>query len=145
MLTLNYEACSSFKGVSSNQRIVTAKIRLSTCRNKTQTAKITLYDLSSLNNRGIGNKYMIAVRNKFDNLQEASETLTPNSEYENFINTHMEAAAECIPTKPRAKHRVPWETLVIRKNKITWKLHPYVIKETHFVPMHRNLKRRNEN
>ena len=34
---------------------------------------------------------------------------------ENFVNAHLEAAAECIPTKQRAKPRVPWETLVVRK------------------------------
>ena len=29
----------------------------------------------------------------------------------------MEAIAECIPTKLRAKRRIPWETLAIRKKK----------------------------
>ena len=33
-----------------------------------------------------------------------------NDEYENFVNAHLEAAAECISTKQRAKPRVPWET-----------------------------------
>ena len=32
-----------------------------------------------------------------------SETHTPNDEYENFVNAHLEAAAECIPMKQRAK------------------------------------------
>ena len=36
---------------------------------------------------------------------------------ENFVNAHLEAAAECIQTKQRAKPRVPWETLVVRKKK----------------------------
>ena len=58
---------------------------------------------------------MITKRNKFNTLQEISETLTPNDEYENFVKAHIEAAAECIPTKLKAKHRVPWETLAIRK------------------------------
>ena len=26
----------------------------------------------------------------------------PNNKYENFVTTHIEAAAECIPTKARA-------------------------------------------
>ena len=66
-----------------------------------------------LNNRDISNKYTIALRNKFDALQEINETLTPNDEYENFVNAHMDAAAaaaaaaECIPTKLKAKYRVP--------------------------------------
>ena len=37
-----------------------------------------------------------------------------NDEYENFINAHMEVAAECIQTKLRAKHRVSWETLTVK-------------------------------
>ena len=39
----------------------------------------------------------------------------PNDEYENFVNAHLEAAAECIQTKQRTKPRVPWETLAVRK------------------------------
>ena len=60
---------------------------------------------------------MITLRNKFEALQELSKTLTPNDKYENFLNALMEAAAECIPTKLRAKHRVPCEILAVRKNK----------------------------
>ena len=51
-------------------------------------------------------------------LQEISKTLTVNDEYENFVNAHLEVAAECIPTKQRAKPRVSWETLVVRKNNL---------------------------
>ena len=39
----------------------------------------------------------------------------PIDKYENFVTAHMEAAAECIPTKPRAECRVSWESLVVRK------------------------------
>ena len=45
------------------------------------------------------------------------EKHTPNDEYENFVNAHLEAVAECIPTKQRAKPRVPWETLAVRKKR----------------------------
>ena len=41
---------------------------------------------------------MLIVGNKFDTLQEISETYTLNDEYENFVTAHMEAAAGCIPT-----------------------------------------------
>ena len=61
------------------------------------------YDWSLLNNRNISDKYMITLRNKFDALQEISETLTPNDKYENFVNAHMEAVAECILPKLRTK------------------------------------------
>ena len=97
--------------------IVTAKIRLSLCRNITWTTKTTHYDWSLLNNKDISDKYTITLRNKFNALLEFSEFLTPNDEYENFVNARMEAAAECIPTKLRAKDIVSWETLVVKKKR----------------------------
>ena len=100
---LNCEAFSFFEGVSSDHRIVTAKIRLSLRRNMVQTTKTTWYDWSLLNNRDISDEYTITLKIKFDELEEIFETSTPNDEYGNFVNAHIEAAAECIPTKRRAK------------------------------------------
>ena len=112
---LNCEAYSSFEGVSSDHRIVTAKIRLSLRRNATRTTTTIHYDWSLLNNRDISDTYALTLRNKFDALQEKTETYTPKDEYENFVHAHLETAAECIPTKQRARPRVPWETLAVRK------------------------------
>ena len=114
---MNCEAYSSFHGVSSGHRIVTAKIRLSLRKNTVCTATTVHYDWSQLNNRDIRDKYTLTLRNKFDALQEKSEIHTLNDEYENFVNPHLEAAAECIPTKQRVKSRVPWETLAVRKKR----------------------------
>ena len=50
---------------------------------------------------------MLALRNKFDALQEKTETHTPNYEYENFVKAHQEAAAKYIPTKHKTKSRDP--------------------------------------
>ena len=100
---LNCEAYSSFEGVSSVHWIVTVKIRLNLRRNAASTTTTTHYDWSLINNRAISDKYTIALENKLDALQEISETLTPNDEYENFVNAHLEAADESIPTKLRAK------------------------------------------
>ena len=113
----NCEAYSSFEGVSSDHWIVTAKIRLSLRKNATRTTPTLYYDWALLNNRDIRDKYALALRNKFDALQEKTETHTPNEEYENFVNAHLEAAAECIPTKLRTKPRVPWETLAVREKR----------------------------
>ena len=55
--------------------------------------------------------------NRFETLQEKKVKGTPNDEYENFVNTHLEAAANCIPIKPRTKYRVPWETLAVREKR----------------------------
>ena len=49
----------------------------------------------------ISNKYTLTLRNTFDALQEISETLILNDEHENFVNAHIEVAAEYIPTKQR--------------------------------------------
>ena len=67
------------------------------------------YDWSLFNNRDIRDKYTLTLRNKFNELQKISETPTPNDEYENFVNAHLEVDAECIPTKQRAKPRVSWD------------------------------------
>ena len=98
--SLNCEAYSSFEVVSCDHRMATVKLCLSLSGNVAKTAKIPRYDCSSLN-RDISNEYMVTVRNKFDTLQEISESLDPNDVYENFVNTQMEAAVECIPTKPQ--------------------------------------------
>ena len=58
---------------------------------------------------------MLTLRNKFDALQRISETPTLNDGYKNFVNAHLEAAAECIPTKQRAKPRVQGKNLAFRK------------------------------
>ena len=57
----------------------------------------------------INNEYTVTVRNKFDTLHETPERHTPNDEYESFV---METAEDCIPTKPKVKCKVPWESLV---------------------------------
>ena len=66
--TLNFEACSSFEGVSSDHRIVTAKIRLSLQRKTTRTTTFVHYDWSLLNNKDSKNEYALTLRNKFDAL-----------------------------------------------------------------------------
>ena len=114
---VNCEAYSSFVGVSSDHRIVTAKIRVSLRKNSTRTATTIHYDWALLNNKDIRDKYVIAFRNKFDALQKKTETRTPNDEYENFVNAHLEVAAKYIPTKHRTKSRVSWETLAVRKKR----------------------------
>ena len=70
-----------------------------------------------LNNSDIRDKYALALRNKFDTLQEKTKTHTPNEKY-NFVNAHIEAAAaEFIRTKQRTKSRIPWETLAVREKR----------------------------
>ena len=67
--------------------------------------------------RDIRDKYVVELRNRFETLQGKTEKGTPDNEYENFVNAHLEAAAKCIPTKPKTKYRVPWETLAVREKR----------------------------
>ena len=118
---LNCEAYSSFEGVSTDHRIVTAKIRLSLRKNDKRTATTKHYDWALLNNKYIIDKYVLELRNRFETLQERTEKITPNDEYENFVNAHLEAAAKYIPTKLKTKYRVPWETLAVREKRALMK------------------------
>ena len=111
---MNCEAYSSLEGVSSDHRIVTAKLRLSLRKNATRTATTKHYDWALLNDRDIRDKYVLELRNRFETLQEKTGKGTPNDEYENFVDAHLEAASKCIPTKHRTKYRVLWETLAVR-------------------------------
>ena len=95
----NCEPYTSFEGASSVHRIITAKTWLSLQKNATRTATTKHFDWTLLNNRDIRDKYVLELRNRFDALQEKTEKRTPNDEYENFVNAHLEAAANCIPTK----------------------------------------------
>ena len=114
---MNCEAYSSFEGVSSDHRIVTAKVRLSLRKKTTRKATTKHYDWALLNNRDIRDKYALELRNRSEALQKKTEKGTPNDEYENFVEAHLEAAAKCIPTKPRTRYRVPWETLAVREKR----------------------------
>ena len=117
---MNCEACSSFEDVASDHRIVTAKIRLGLRSNVARTITTTVhYDCSLHNNNDISDKYTVKLRNKFDAVQDISEISTVNDEYENFLNVYSEEAVECIPTKQRAKPKVPWETLPVKKSVLT--------------------------
>ena len=58
-------------------------------------------DWALLNNRDIRDKYALALRNKYDALQEKTKTHTLNEEYENFVYANLEAAMEFIPTKQK--------------------------------------------
>ena len=115
---MNCEAYSSFEGVSSDHRIVTAKLRLSLRKNATRTATTKHYDWALLKNRDIKDKYVLELRSRFETLQEKTEKGPPNEEYENFVEAHLQAASKCIPTKPRTKYRVPWENLAVRENRV---------------------------
>ena len=127
-----------FESVSSDHRIVTAKIRLSLRKNATRTVTTRHLDWALRNNRDIRDKYALELRNRFETLQEKTEKVTPNDEYENFVEAHLEAASKCIPTKPRTKYRVPWETSEVREKRALGKLPPKAMGRTQQTQMPEN-------
>ena len=102
--------------VPSDDWIVSVKIRLSQ-RRKIQTTKTTRYDLSSIPYRNRSNEYTVFIRNKFGTLLEISERHTLKDGYESFATAHIEAGADCILTKPRAKYIEACESLVVQKKR----------------------------
>ena len=104
----------------------------------TQTATTKHYDWALLNNRDIRDKYALELRNRYETLKEKTEKGTPNDEYENFVEAHLEAASKCTPTKPRIKYRVPWETLAVREKRALVKLPPKAIGRTQQTQMPEN-------
>ena len=138
---LNCEAYSSFKDVSIYRQIVKSKIQLSLRKNATRTKTTVHYDWALRNNRDIRYEYTLALRKKSDAVLEQTEIPTPNEEYENFVNGHLEGAAEFIPTKQRRKHRIPWETLVVRERRADVKTASKPTGRTQPIPISRNLKR----
>ena len=96
----NCEAYSSFEGVSSNHQIVTAKIQLNLRMNTDWTTTPVHSDWSMLINKDIRNKHTLTLKNqKIDARREISKTPPQNNEYEKFVKSHIEEAAECILTK----------------------------------------------
>ena len=85
---MNCEAYSSFEGVSSDHRIVTAKIRLSLRKNATGTATTKHYYWALLNNRDIIDKYVLELRNRFETLQEKEEKKIPQTMNMRISLTH---------------------------------------------------------
>ena len=118
-----------------------AKLRLSLRKNATRTATTKHYDWALLNNRDIRDKYALELRNRFEALQEETGKGTPNDEYENFVEAHLEVASKCIPTKRRTKYRVPWETLMLEKSVYSRKLPPKAIGRTQQTQMPEKLEK----
>ena len=136
---LNCETYSSFGSVSSDHRIVMAKVRLSLRKNAARTTQTVHYDWSLLNNRNIRNEYTLTLRNKYDILQEISDTSTPNDEYENFVKAYLEAAGKCIPTRCSCK-KPRGNNIICRLLQGIW-LHTqreYGANTTHLRPLQRN-------
>ena len=81
-----------------------------------KTFKTPHYDWLSLACKDINSKIYDNDK-KSDTLQETYTKIhTQNDKEGKFVSTHLEAA-ECTPTQPRAKCRVPWESQEVMKKR----------------------------
>ncbi|CAH1244595.1 Hypp7340 [Branchiostoma lanceolatum] len=98
---LNVEAYNTFASVGSDHRIVSARVRLSLRKKKNEPRK-KQYDWGALRrSKDLQDQFAIEVRNKFQPLQEETETATER--YGRFITANEEAAEKTIPIKKREK------------------------------------------
>ena len=106
----NCEAYYTLQGVHSDHRIVTSKIQVRLRANKKKEASKTPYDWSQLvNNPDVCKHYTLAVRNRFQALQEEGNTISLNNVYINFVKYHQETAERSVPPMPILKLKIPWE------------------------------------
>ena len=113
----NCEAYSTFEGVFSDHRIVTAKMRLNLRKNATRTATTKHYDWALLNNRDIRDKYVLELRNRFETLQEKTEKWYPKWRIWEFRQRTPRGGSEVYSNKPWTKYWIPWETLAVREKR----------------------------
>ena len=93
---MNCEAYSSFEGVSSDHRIVTAKVRLSLQKNATSKATTKPYDWALLNNRDIRDKYALELTGIY--LKEQAE----------YIQNQIDKIRDSVEDR---QSRIAWQTI----------------------------------
>ena len=132
---MNCEAYSSFGGVSSDHRIVTAKIRLSLRKNATRTATTKYYDWALLNNRDIRDKYVLELRNRFETLQEKEEKI-PQTTNMIISLTRTSRRHRSVFQQNLDRNIEPhWKRKRLEKNVHLWKLPPKAIGRTQQLQM----------
>ena len=105
--TLNCEAYSFFEGVSSNHRIITAKICLCLRTNVGQKNTTTQYDWFLLNKRDTNDKYTITLKNKFDAIQEISNTYSEWWIWELYQCPHGSGSSKMHTNQTKSKTEFP--------------------------------------
>ena len=107
----NCRAYNSFVSVASDNRIVTAKIRLSLRANKKKRNNNIPYDWSTLKDDShLRNTFIIRVNNRFTALQDQSQTRNADTTYSNFETAIKETAFDTILLKPKVKKHTPGRT-----------------------------------
>lgn len=95
----NVEAYNIFSSLGSDHRVLTARVNLSLRISATPPKKVS-YDWSSLKSHGdLQQLYTVEVKNRFNELQEGTESITQL--YQHLITANTEAAEKLIPKKKR--------------------------------------------
>ena len=102
---MNCEPYLSFSSLSSDHRVITAKIRLSLRSNKPKTTTSSRYNWTKLRDQNRSNEFKITLSSR--SLQDENNDNTTNTSYRNFENTCAHAAEKCIPTRRKTKQKVP--------------------------------------
>ena len=95
----NAEAYSSFSTVSSDHRVVTARISLSLRVSKPK-ARVKLDWPAFSRSQELQQQYSVAVRNRFQILEE---NVSNNQLYTEFVKANTEAMEEFVPKRKRNK------------------------------------------
>ena len=109
--------------MGSDHRIVSAHVHPSLRANKIKTSRPTRYDWSTLKNeKEVSEKFKLELTNRFSILQSENVEEANNASYINFETACHEAAEICIPKKPVAKRKKPWENdrITEKRNKLKY-------------------------
>ena len=118
---INCAAYNTFETITSDHKIVTAKVRL--CLRTNKKRKLSpKYDWGTiLTDDYIKQQYSASVQNRFETLQQQNIENDTNLAYQNITLAHKAAAAENIPVIHTSKRPAPWHSKLIeekRKNVI---------------------------
>ena len=116
---LDCQSYNTYSSLSSDHRPCNVKVRLSLRANKVKKSRQPKYDWSKLiTDDTIKTAYTVEVRNRFEALQNLSSDESCDSLYQNIVVAHQKSSELHIPTKPKQKLRVPWETAdIVSKRK----------------------------
>ena len=89
--------------LTSDHRIVSAKVKLSLRTNKTPQLK-PRYDWSALKDPNLSELYTVTVKNRYEALCQEGDTTTET--YAHLITANREAAIEHLPVKKKGKKKV---------------------------------------
>ena len=98
----NVEAYNSFASSGSDNRLLSALVKLSLRTSKTP-ANGPSYDWKALKDPKLQEQYTITVKNRFSELSTESDTAT--EEYQHLIQANDEAAQKLLPTRKKKRKK----------------------------------------